>query len=118
MMHSRFSPPQIREATDEDTPDSLRELRPAMPISVAPTIALVTRDAVLCVVEDRDLGCTSRSWEVSVFARSNAFEGDRVIHFSSRTEVRDGDAPRQVGEAFALEVIAVIATAIEEAEHG
>lgn len=113
-MNSRFTMPQIREVDADEAPDAIRDARP-FPIDMGPAIQLSTRDAVLRVIEDRDGGTTVRRWEVSVYAKSNAFEEDRTIHFTAHTEVREGDEARRIGEAFALEVIAVIATAIEEA---
>lgn len=110
-MKSRFEIPTIGEVIGRDPMEDFR----AIPDDLGAAVQISTRDAVLEVVEDRDLGTTTRTWVVSVFARSNAFDQGRTIHFASRTDVREHDSARAVSESFALEVIAVIATAIEEA---
>lgn len=110
-MMSRFSIPDIQEVTEADPLADMSEI----PADIGAAVQLSTRDAVLEVVEDYDLGTTSRTWVVSVYARSNAFDHGRTIHFASRTEVRPHDSARSVSELFALEVIGVIATAIQEA---
>jgi hypothetical protein len=108
---SRFTIPTIAEVLGDDP---LADMQP-IPEELEAAVQLSTRDAVLRITENRDTGETTRIWEVSVFARSNAFDHGRTIHFASETPVRPHDSARAVSESFALEVVSVIAQAIKEA---